>query len=93
MDDNTVNNADASKNSATATFKDMENKTMTPAMGQYLEIKKEHPEYLLFYRMGDFYELFFEDAVTASGALGLTLTSRSKPVIRYSDVRRAVSRV
>ena len=78
MDDNTVNNADASKNSATATFKDMENKTMTPAMGQYLEIKKEHPEYLLFYRMGDFYELFFEDAVTASGALGLTLTSRSK---------------
>lgn len=78
MDDTAAKSADAKKNSASATFKDMENKTMTPAMGQYLEIKREHPEYLLFYRMGDFYELFFEDAVTASGALGLTLTSRSK---------------
>ena len=61
-----------------ATIRDMESQTMTPAMGQYLEIKHEHPEYLLFYRMGDFYELFFEDAVTVSGALGLTLTSRSR---------------
>lgn len=61
-----------------ATIRDMESQTMTPAMGQYLEIKREHPEYLLFYRMGDFYELFFEDAVTVSGALGLTLTSRSR---------------
>lgn len=78
MDDITAKETTAEKNTAPATFKDMENKTMTPAMGQYLEIKKEHPEYLLFYRMGDFYELFFEDAVTASGALGLTLTSRSK---------------
>ena len=61
-----------------AMIRDMESQTMTPAMGQYLEIKREHPEYLLFYRMGDFYELFFEDAVTVSGALGLTLTSRSR---------------
>lgn len=61
-----------------ATIKDMENTALTPAMSQYLEIKREHSEYLLFYRMGDFYELFFEDAVTASGALGLTLTSRNK---------------
>lgn len=37
-----------------ATIRDMESQTMTPAMGQYLEIKREHPEYLLFYRMGDF---------------------------------------
>lgn len=37
-----------------ATIRDMESQTMTPAMGQYLEIKHEHPEYLLFYRMGDF---------------------------------------
>jgi len=58
--------------------KDVDISQMTPAMAQYLEIKNEHPEYLVFYRMGDFYELFFEDAVTASGALGLTLTSRSK---------------
>lgn len=49
----------------------------TPAMKQYLKLKSEHSEYLLFYRMGDFYELFYEDAITASGALGLTLTSRS----------------
>lgn len=49
----------------------------TPAMRQYLQLKAEHSEYLLFYRMGDFYELFYEDAITASGALGLTLTSRS----------------
>lgn len=51
--------------------------TPTPAMKQYLKLKAEHSEYLLFYRMGDFYELFYEDAITASGALGLTLTSRS----------------
>ena len=61
-----------------AGLQEMEKQPMTPAMGQYLEIKREHPEYLLFYRMGDFYELFFEDAITVSGALGLTLTSRSK---------------
>lgn len=61
-----------------ASFEDTDTQTMTPAMAQYIEIKREHPEYLLFYRMGDFYELFFEDAITVSGALGLTLTSRSK---------------
>ena len=42
-----------------ASFEDTDTQTMTPAMAQYIEIKKEHPEYLLFYRMGDFYELFF----------------------------------
>ncbi|MCM1323783.1 MAG: DNA mismatch repair protein MutS [Acetobacter sp.] len=74
-----MNDATAQTLSPTmASIDDMKDKTLTPAMGQYLEIKKEHPDYLLFYRMGDFYELFFEDAVTASGALGLTLTSRSK---------------
>jgi len=50
----------------------------TPMLAQYLEIKREHPGSLLFYRMGDFYELFFEDAVTASRALNLTLTKRGK---------------
>ena len=50
----------------------------TPMMEQYLEIKAANEEYLLFYRMGDFYELFFEDAVTASQALGITLTKRGK---------------
>ena len=50
----------------------------TPAMRQYLEAKRQHPDALLFFRMGDFYELFYEDAVTAAEALELTLTSRSK---------------
>ncbi len=47
-----------------------ENKTtpLTPMMAQYLEIKSAHKDYLLFYRMGDFYELFFDDAVIASKA-------------------------
>ncbi|MEM7170507.1 MAG: DNA mismatch repair protein MutS [Pseudomonadota bacterium] len=47
-------------------------------MAQYLEIKKNHPESLLFYRMGDFYELFFEDAAKASQALDIALTTRGK---------------
>src|SRR5258708_6479933 len=50
----------------------------TPMMAQFLEIKRANPECLLFYRMGDFYELFFEDAVKASAALDITLTRRGK---------------
>jgi DNA mismatch repair protein MutS len=52
--------------------------TVTPMMAQYLEIKAAHPDYLLFYRMGDFYELFFDDAVTASQTLSIALTKRGK---------------
>jgi DNA mismatch repair protein MutS len=50
----------------------------TPMMAQYLEIKGAHPDCLLFYRMGDFYELFFRDAEIASRALGIVLTKRGK---------------
>jgi DNA mismatch repair protein MutS len=50
----------------------------TPMMAQYLEIKAAHPDHLLFYRMGDFYELFFADAEVASRALGIALTKRGK---------------
>ncbi len=50
----------------------------TPMMAQYLAIKREHADYLLFYRMGDFYELFFDDAVKASAALDIALTKRGK---------------
>ena len=50
----------------------------TPMMRQYLEIKAANADSLLFYRMGDFYELFFDDAVAASQALGITLTKRGK---------------
>ena len=51
---------------------------LTPMMAQYLEIKAANPGCLLFYRMGDFYELFFDDAEIASRALGIVLTKRGK---------------
>src|ERR1700682_1404269 len=50
----------------------------TPLMRQYSAIKKEHPSALLFFRLGDFYEMFFEDAVVAAKELEITLTSRNK---------------
>lgn len=51
---------------------------MTPMMAQFLEIKGANPDYLLWYRMGDFYELFFDDAVVAAAALDIQLTKRGK---------------
>src|SRR4051812_48672317 len=68
----------------------------TPVMEQYIEIKAANPDCLLFYRMGDFYELFFEDAEIASRGLGIVLTKRGKhlgrdipmcgvPVVRADD--------
>ena len=51
---------------------------VTPMMAQYLAIKAAHPDALLFYRMGDFYELFFEDAEAAAAALDIALTKRGK---------------
>jgi DNA mismatch repair protein MutS len=50
---------------------------ITPMLQQYLEIKSQHQDAILFYRLGDFYEMFFDDAVTASRILGITLTSRN----------------
>jgi DNA mismatch repair protein MutS len=52
--------------------------TDTPMIKQYLRIKREHPDALLFFRLGDFYEMFFEDANVASKILGIALTSRNK---------------
>lgn len=51
---------------------------LTPMMRQYLQIKGQHPDCLVFFRLGDFYEMFFEDAKTASKELGLTLTTRDR---------------
>ncbi len=51
---------------------------VTPMMAQYIEIKSANPDCLLFYRMGDFYELFFTDAEVASRTLGIVLTKRGK---------------
>ena len=50
----------------------------TPMMRQYLGLKAAHPDMLLFYRMGDFYELFYDDAKRASEMLGISLTARGK---------------
>ena len=52
--------------------------SMTPMIKQYFEVKKKYPAELVFYRLGDFYELFFEDAVIASKLLDITLTKRNK---------------
>ena len=56
----------------------MDNTQHTPMMRQYLAIKAQHPQRLVFYRMGDFYELFYDDAKRAAQLLDITLTSRSK---------------
>ena len=65
-------------NAATAPSTKKKDKQHTPMMQQYLRIKAEHPNMLVFYRMGDFYELFFDDARKASQLLDITLTARGQ---------------
>ena len=62
---------------------------ITPMMAQYLAIKSAHPDYLLFYRMGDFYELFFDDAVKAAEALGRvkSIMTRLASMASMAEVR------
>jgi DNA mismatch repair protein MutS len=74
--------------------------TLTPMMKQYLEVKAQHPTALLFFRLGDFYELFFEDAIKAAELLQITLTSRAKGADRvpmcgvpYHAARRYIGRL
>jgi DNA mismatch repair protein MutS len=55
----------------------MDKENLTPMLRQYVEIKEQHPGFVLFYRLGDFYEMFFDDAVEISKELGLTLTARA----------------
>src|SRR3954447_1030065 len=64
--------------SATGAARPVQDSRVTPMMAQFIEIKAANPDSLLFYRMGDFYELFFEDAEIASQALGIVLTKRGK---------------
>ena len=52
----------------------------TPAMKQFAEIKSKHPDGILFFRMGDFYEMFMEDAITASAILDIALTKRQNQI-------------
>jgi len=66
------------KNEPTAAKKSVAASQHTPMMQQFLRIKAEHPDIILFYRMGDFYEMFFDDARRASELLGITLTARGK---------------
>lgn len=68
----------SSELSETLTIDDYLAQGMTPMMAQYHVIKAAHPDTLLFYRMGDFYELFFDDAIKASETLDITLTKRGK---------------
>ena len=56
----------------------MSGKKLTPMMEQYIAVKRRHPDCLVFFRLGDFYEMFFEDAVTASRELDLALTTRDR---------------
>ncbi|MDD5434892.1 MAG: DNA mismatch repair protein MutS [Nitrospira sp.] len=56
----------------------MDSENLTPLLRQYLNIKKEHKDAILFFRMGDFYEMFYDDAVTASKVLEIALTTRDK---------------
>src|SRR6187200_2754374 len=56
----------------------MNNSNPTPMLRQYQELKQKHPGTLLFFRLGDFYELFFDDAVTGARELQITLTARNK---------------
>src|SRR5437868_15490997 len=56
----------------------MTESTLTPMLRQYHELKQQHPGTLLFFRLGDFYELFFDDAVTGARELEITLTARHK---------------
>ncbi len=58
--------------------KGSEQSPLTPMLVQFLAIKADHPDHLLFYRMGDFYEMFFDDAVAASAALDIVLTKRGR---------------
>src|SRR5438105_14173746 len=59
--------------------------TTTPAMKQYQQFKAQYPNYVLFFRMGDFYEMFWEDAQLAAKVLGVALTSRSRGGLDSAD--------
>src|SRR3990167_5902451 len=57
---------------------DLPSHALTPGMRQYQEVKRQHPDCVVMLRMGDFYEMFYEDAITASRELEITLTARGK---------------
>ena len=64
---------------------------LTPMMQKYMETKQEYKDCILFYRLGDFYEMFFEDALTASRELEITLTGKSCGLKERANVWRSFS--
>src|SRR5215216_3279686 len=58
---------------------------LSPAMRQYQQFKSQHPDYVLFFRMGDFYEMFWDDAKLAARVLGVALTTRSRGGLDNED--------
>jgi DNA mismatch repair protein MutS len=66
--------------------------TYTPMMEQYREVKRRHPDSILFFRLGDFYEMFFDDAELASRELEITLTAERRRGRAGAVVRRALPR-
>ena len=66
------------RNGTTSTVKETPAGNLSPAMRQYQQFKAQYPDYVLFFRMGDFYEMFWEDAQLAAKTLGVALTSRNK---------------
>ena len=77
-EDTMLKNEIKSKRNRSYGLPDSSNPSLTPMMSQYLKIKEKHLDEILFYRMGDFYEMFFNDAVLASSILDITLTKRGK---------------
>lgn len=76
--DRSKNGCEKNVSNSTKSVLDIDNDTLTPGMKQYQEVKKLHPDCLVMLRMGDFYEMFYQDAVTASRELEITLTARGK---------------
>lgn len=85
---------------AAAVVAEVPAQALTPMMKQYLEIKAAHPECMLFFRLGDFYEMFFDDAIKAAEFLKITLTARSKGAdkvpmagVPYHAARRYIAKL
>ena len=68
----------------------MAKEQMTPMMTQYLKTKEEYEDCILFYRLGDFYEMFFDDAIKASKELEITLTGKDCGLSERAPVRRFI---
>src|SRR5688500_20398897 len=78
MNDSTTPSADAPAPAPPVARAPVDTAALSPAMRQYQQFKSQYPGYVLFFRMGDFYEMFWDDAQLAHKVLGVTLTSRSQ---------------